>query len=62
MQYMPFGTTEVWERRLVGGVRSLRIRHRLTQAKLTENANVPLSTVTYLESGRGSSLATFRRH
>jgi len=40
----------------------LRIRHRLTQAKLAENTNVSLSALKYLESGRGSSLATFRRH
>ena len=61
MEYEPLTTTEEWEKRFGGEVRRLRIRHRLTQVQLAESANVSLSAVKYLESGRGSSLATVIR-
>jgi len=54
-------TTPDWEQRLGGDVRVLRRHLRLTQVELAERANVSVSSVKYLESGRGSSLATFIR-
>ena len=54
-------TTAEWEKRLGADVRQLRIAHELTQLELCERANVSISTIRYLEAGRGSSLATLIR-
>jgi transcriptional regulator with XRE-family HTH domain len=61
MEFKPLLTTENWERRLGGEVRRLRQRRELTQAELAERANVSLSSIKYLEAGKGSSLATVVR-
>lgn len=61
MQNEPLDTTADWERRIGGEVRSLRLRQRLTQAELAQRANISLSAVKYLETGRGSSLASLIR-
>jgi transcriptional regulator with XRE-family HTH domain len=61
LEFEPFVTTEEWERRFGEEVRGLRIRRCVTQAQLAESANVSLSAVKYLESGRGSSLSTLIR-
>jgi transcriptional regulator with XRE-family HTH domain len=61
MENEPLHTTVDWERRIGDEVRSLRVRKRLTQAELARSANISLSAVKYLESGRGSSLATLIR-
>lgn len=61
MQNEPLDSTTDWESRIGGGVRSLRLRQRLTQAELAQRANISLSAVKYLEKGRGSSLATLIR-
>jgi transcriptional regulator with XRE-family HTH domain len=55
------GTTADWERRLGTDARRLRQRNRLTQVELAELANVSVSAVKGLESGKGSSLATLIR-
>jgi transcriptional regulator with XRE-family HTH domain len=61
VQNEPLNTTAGWERHIGDEVRSLRQRQRLTQAELALRANISLSAVKYLESGRGSSLATLIR-
>jgi transcriptional regulator with XRE-family HTH domain len=61
MQNEPLNTTADWERRIGDEVRSLRRRQRLTQAELAQRANISTSAVKYLETGRGSSLATLIR-
>jgi transcriptional regulator with XRE-family HTH domain len=53
--------TGEWEQRVGGAVRELRQRADLTQAELAARANVSLSSVRYLEAGKGSSLATLVR-
>jgi transcriptional regulator with XRE-family HTH domain len=58
MEYEQSLTTAEWEKRLGADIRRLRIEKGLTQAHLAERANVSLSTIRYLEAGRGSSLAT----
>ncbi|MGB8196525.1 MAG: helix-turn-helix domain-containing protein [Acidimicrobiales bacterium] len=54
-------TTSEWEKRLGAEVRRLRVARGLTQLDLAEQANVSISTIRYLEAGRGSSLATLIR-
>jgi transcriptional regulator with XRE-family HTH domain len=54
-------TTADWEHKLGSAARRLRHRNRLTQAELAELANVSISAVKNLESGKGSSLATLIR-
>ena len=53
--------TKDWEARIGQAVRDLRVRADLTQAELAEQSNVSLSSVRYLESGKGSSLSTLIR-
>jgi transcriptional regulator with XRE-family HTH domain len=55
------GTTAEWEARIGRSIRELRQRANLTQAELAERSNASLSAVRYLESGKGSSLATLVR-
>jgi transcriptional regulator with XRE-family HTH domain len=54
-------STAEWETQVGQAVRELRLRADLTQAELAERANVSLSSIRYLESGKGSSLATLIR-
>jgi len=54
-------TTTDWEAQIGQAVRDLRLRADLTQAELAERSNVSLSSVRYLESGKGSSLSTLIR-
>jgi transcriptional regulator with XRE-family HTH domain len=61
MEYEPSMTTSEWEKRLGVDVRRLRVAHGLTQVDLSQRANVSISTIRYLEAGRGSSLATLIR-
>lgn len=52
-------TTEQWEAELGARIRSARKRLHLTQAQLSERANISLSAERALEQGAGSSLASF---
>jgi transcriptional regulator with XRE-family HTH domain len=61
MEYELSMTTAEWEKRLGVEVRRLRVARGLTQIDLAERANVSISTIRYLEAGRGSSLATLIR-
>ena len=61
MESKSSSTTTEWERRLGEDVRKLRQRRRLTQVELADRANISLSAVKYLETGKGSSLATVVR-
>jgi transcriptional regulator with XRE-family HTH domain len=51
-------TVEDLERSLGEGVRSHRLRQRLTQTELAERANVALGALKALEQGRNSTTAT----
>src|SRR5665213_1895172 len=57
----PLITTENLELRFGAEVRRLRQRLDLTQTELAERANVSISSIKYLENGKGSSLATIVR-
>jgi transcriptional regulator with XRE-family HTH domain len=61
MEYQLSMTTAEWEKRLGVEVRRLRVASGLTQVDLAQRANVSISTIRYLEAGRGSSLATLIR-
>jgi transcriptional regulator with XRE-family HTH domain len=61
MEYELSLTTPEWEKRLGAEVRRLRIAQGFTQVELAQRANVSISTIRYLEAGRGSSLATLIR-
>jgi transcriptional regulator with XRE-family HTH domain len=61
MEYELSMTTAEWEKRLGVEVKRLRVSRQLTQLDLAERANVSISTIRYLEAGRGSSLATLIR-
>jgi transcriptional regulator with XRE-family HTH domain len=61
MDYELSMTTPEWEKRLGVDVRRLRVARGLTQVDLAQRANVSISTIRYLEAGRGSSLATLIR-
>src|ERR1700691_1595872 len=61
MEYELSLTTKEWENRLGVDVRRLRVARGLTQVDLAQRANVSISTIRYLEAGRGSSLATLIR-
>lgn len=52
-------STDRWEAELGERVRLARKRMRLTQAQLAERANISLSAERALESGAGSTLASF---
>ena len=61
MEYELSMTTSEWEKRIGVEVRRLRVTHGLTQVDLAQRASVSISTIRYLEAGRGSSLATLIR-
>jgi transcriptional regulator with XRE-family HTH domain len=61
MEYEFSMTTSEWEQRLGLEVRRVRIARGLTQDDVAQRANVSISTIRYLEAGRGSSLATLIR-
>jgi transcriptional regulator with XRE-family HTH domain len=61
MEYELSMTTQEWEKRLGVEVRRLRVARGLTQVDLAQRANVSISTIRYLEAGRGSSLSTLIR-
>lgn len=52
-------STSDWEAELGNRVRVVRKLRKMTQQELAERANVSRSAIKYLESGKGSSLATF---
>ncbi|MFA5775734.1 MAG: helix-turn-helix transcriptional regulator [Ilumatobacteraceae bacterium] len=52
------GSTRDWERELGLNVRSMRLHQDRTQLELAEDANISLSALKNLESGRGSALRT----
>ena len=52
-------STSDWEAELGNRVRVARKLRKMTQQELAERANVSRSAIKYLESGKGSSLATF---
>ncbi len=54
-------STEEWEITLGAQVRRLRQRRSLTQRELSHRANVSLSSLQALETGRGSNVATLIR-
>ena len=49
-------STEEWEMELGRAVKKLRIQRRLTQEEFAKSANLSLSALRNLESGRGSTL------
>mgnify|MGYP000684453556 CR=1 FL=1 len=51
--------TSDWEIELGRRVRLVRKQRRMTQQELADRSNVSRSAIKYLESGKGSSLATF---
>jgi transcriptional regulator with XRE-family HTH domain len=51
--------TPEWELEIGHRIRLVRRRRALTQAELARDANVSLTAVQHLESGRGSTLRTF---
>lgn len=51
-------TTEQWEAHLGAQVRAERMRRDLTQAQLARAANVSAPSISALENGAGSRLAT----
>jgi transcriptional regulator with XRE-family HTH domain len=61
MEYELSMTTAEWEKHLGSEVRRVRVARDLTQDDLAQRANVSISTIRYLEAGRGSSLATLIR-
>jgi transcriptional regulator with XRE-family HTH domain len=61
MESSPLLTTDNWEQRFGVEVRRLRQRQDLTQGELAERANVSISSIKYLETGKGSSLSTLVR-
>ena len=52
-------STPDWQAELGNRVRVVRKARKMTQLELAERANVSRSAIKYLESGKGSSLATF---
>lgn len=52
-------STSVWEAELGNRVRLVRKQRKMTQQELADRSNVSRSAIKYLESGKGSSLATF---
>ena len=56
---MTMRTSEEWEQYLGEQVRTLRLRKNMTQQEAAERAQVSLSTLANLESGKGSTLKTF---
>jgi transcriptional regulator with XRE-family HTH domain len=61
MKNEPSAMADPWEQRLGEEVRRLRHGRQLTQLELAQRAAVSTSALKYLESGKGSSLATFTR-
>lgn len=53
-----FRTTEEWEQELGYQVRNYRLRLNLNQIDLAEKANVGLSALKNLESGKGATVKT----
>lgn len=51
--------TSDWKIELGRRVRLVRKERRMTQQALADRSNVSRSAIKYLESGKGSSLATF---
>lgn len=51
--------TSDWEIELGARVRLVRKQRKMTQQELADRSNVSRSAIKYLESGKGSSLATF---
>ena len=52
-------STSSWEQELGTRVRLVRKQRKMTQQELADRSNVSRSAIKYLESGKGSSLATF---
>lgn len=52
-------STSGWEQELGTRVRLVRKQRKMTQQELADRSNVSRSAIKYLESGKGSSLATF---
>lgn len=55
---IPNRSVDEWESQLGNQIREIRIRKQMNQEDLAKNANVSLSAVRSLETGKGSSLAT----
>jgi transcriptional regulator with XRE-family HTH domain len=56
---MPYRTSEEWELFLGNQIKSTRLRRNMRQEEVASRAGVSLPTVSRLEKGKGSSLATF---
>ena len=54
-------TTSEWQKHLGMEVRRLRVARGITQDELAQRANISISTIRYLEAGKGSSLASLIR-
>ncbi len=50
---------EEWEAELGSRISALRKQRGMTQEELAQRANISRSSIKYLETGRGSSLASF---
>ena len=53
---VPVRTTEEWEHELGVAIQKLRLIRKLTQVELAGAANISLSAVQNLESGKGSTV------
>jgi len=56
---MQYRTTSEWERYLGAQIRNLRLRKNFTQEELSNRADVSVPTLNRLETGKGSSMASF---
>lgn len=55
----PTFSTDEWEKQLGEAIRGLRIQQKITQQELAKLANISLTGLRNLETGRGSTLRSF---
>ncbi len=58
MKFIDESTTQEWERLVGAEIRATRVTRNLTQRSVASLANISILTLSNLEQGKGSSLAT----